>query len=83
MNYNTKTIVISILGSVIISCVFMLFGLAKFDRMERDLAMQRTDLYAVKLVQTVLLEQHSIKLELTKAVKDMQEQNKDKDKDIQ
>lgn len=77
MNYNTKTIVISILGSIIVSCIFMLVGLAKFDRMERDLAMQRTDLYAVKLVQTVLLEQHSIKLELTKAVKDLQEQNKE------
>ena len=76
MDYNTKTIVFSILGSVIISCTFMLFGLAKFERMERELAMQRTDLYAIKLVQTVLLEQHSIKLELTQAVKDLQEQDK-------
>ena len=76
MNYNTKTIVISILGAIIVSCIFMLFGLVKFERMERDLAMQRTDLYAVKLVQTVLLEQHSIKLKLTQAVKDLQEQNK-------
>ena len=80
MNYNIKTIVISILGSIIVSCTFMLFGLAKFDRMERDLAMQRTDLYAVKLVQTVLLEQHSIKMQLTQAVKDLQEQNKKEDK---
>ena len=80
MNYNTKTIVISILGSIIVSCTFMLFGLAKFDRMERDLAMQRTDLYAVKLVQTVLLEQHSIKLQLTQAVNDLQEQNKKENK---
>ena len=80
MNYNTKTIIISILGSIIVSCTFMLFGLAKFDRMERDLAMQRTDLYAVKLVQTVLLEQHSIKMQLTQAVKDLQEQNKKEDK---
>ena len=80
MNYNTKTIIISILGSIIVSCIFMLFGLVKFERMERDLAMQRTDLYAVKLVQTVLLEQHSIKLELTKAVKDLQEQNKKENK---
>lgn len=80
MNYNIKTLVISILGSVIVSCTFMLFGLAKFDRMERDLAIQRTDLYAVKLVQTVLLEQHSIKMQLTQAVKDLQEQNKKEDK---
>lgn len=77
MDYNTKTIVFSILGSVIVSCTFMLFCLIKFERMERELAVQRTDLYAVKLVQTVLLEQHSIKLELTKAVEDLQEQDKE------
>lgn len=77
MDYNTKTIVFSILASVIVSCTFLLFGLIKFERMERELAVQRTDLYAVKLVQTVLLEQHSIKLELTKAVEDLQEQDKE------
>jgi len=75
MSYNIKTIVIAILGSVIISCGFMLFWLAKFARMEQEIAMQRTDLYAVKLVQTVLLGQHGLKLEISQPVHDLQEQD--------
>ena len=64
MNSKNRCIVIAILSTLFITIALTLFAWIRVEQLERELAVQRTDVYVLKLVQVALLNQHGLHVEL-------------------
>ena len=63
MNSKNRAIVIAILVTLCVTVVLTLLAWHKVAQLEDELAIQKLDVYMMKLVQEELLKQHNLHLE--------------------
>lgn len=64
MDPKNRCIVIAILAALAATIISTLFAWIRVEQLERELAVQKTDVYVLRLVQVALLNQHGLHVEL-------------------
>ena len=64
MDSKNRCIVIAILAALAATIISTLFAWIRVEQLERELAVQKTDVYVLRLVQVALLNQHGLHVEL-------------------
>ena len=64
MDSKNRCIVIAILATLAATIISTLFAWIRVEQLERELAVQKTDVYVLKMVQVALLGQHGLHVEL-------------------
>ena len=64
MDSKNKSIIVAILIAITALIVSTLCAWIRVERLERELAVQKTDVYVLRLVQVALLNQHGLHVEL-------------------
>ena len=70
MKTKTRTAIIATLITLCLSMILTLLAWAQVVRLEYELAIQKSDVYILKLVQAELLKQHGLHLELARSAAD-------------
>ena len=72
MDSKNRCIVIAILSALAATIISTLYAWVRVEHLERELAIQKTDVYVLKMVQVALLGQHGLHVELEQHSKNEQ-----------